>query len=125
MSGDWFALWWPAFLSTVLVETPIVALFLRDRLGLGSALALGVALQCVTHPLFWLTWDLERAFFYQHYGAAVLGFEALVYLIEAAIIWAVLPPRQSGHRLPRAALALLASATANTVSLAVGMLAEG
>ena len=66
MSPDFFDMWLPAFLSTILSETPIYALFLRDRMGLGNALALGVALQFFTHPLFWLAWDAEPMFFYAH-----------------------------------------------------------
>ena len=114
MSAEWFALWWPAFLSTILGETPIVMLFLRDRIGLVHALALGVALQCVTHPLFWLAWEAESDFFYAHYHAAVIAFEAVIFLLEAALILLLLPRRKSPKQMANWLLALLASTTANS-----------
>jgi len=124
MTAAWFSLWWPAFLSTLLTEVPIDALFLERRLGLADALALGVALQCITHPLFWSAWGLAPAFFYDHYGAAVLGFEAVVYLVEAALIWLALPRRNASQRLPNPVLALLTSAFANTASVLIGLLSS-
>ena len=124
MTSVWFDLWLGAFVSTVLAEAPVYGLFLRDRLGLASALALGVALQCVTHPLFWLAWAAEPDLFFDHYGAAVFGFEAAVYTVEAAIIWAVLPRRPASAKLPNLALAFLASATANTSSVLIGMMSS-
>lgn len=122
MSPDWFELWWPAFLSTILSEVPIYALFLQQRLGLFHALGIGLALQCITHPLFWLAWEIDPVLFYAHYDLAVLLFEAFIFLAEAAIVWAVLPRREPWHRLANPVLALLASTTANTVSLVIGLL---
>lgn len=124
MSPDWFALWWPAFLATLLSEAPIYALFLQGRLGLFHALGIGVALQCITHPLFWLAWELEPDLFYAHYDLAVLLFEAFIFLAEAAIVWAVLPSREPWHRLKNPLLALAASTTANAVSLVIGLLQQ-
>lgn len=120
MSAEWFALWWPAFLSTILAETPIVALFLRDRIGLGRALLLGVALQCLTHPLFWIAWEAESRLFFDHYTASVIGFEAIIYMIEAAVIWAFI--RRTTGRFGALSVAFAASTTANTVSLLLGFL---
>ena len=122
MSPEWFELWWPAFLSTLLSEVPLYALFLQGRLGLFHALGIGVALQCITHPLFWLAWEVDPDLFYDHYALTVVLFEAFIYLVEAAIIWAVLPRREPWHRLGNPVLALLASASANTVSLVIGLL---
>ena len=122
MSAEWFALWWPAFLTTILTETPIVVLFLRDRIGLGRALLLGVGLQCLTHPLFWIAWEAKARFFYEHYTASVIGFEAAVYTIEAAVIWAVI--RRTTGRFGKLSVAFAASTTANTVSLLIGILSE-
>lgn len=124
MSEEFFAMWVPAFLATILSETAIYALFLRDRMGLGNALALGIALQLFTHPLFWLAWDAETTFFYQHYDVAVVLFELVIFLAEAGIVWAVLARRRPWHRMPNVALALLASLCANSVSLTIGMLSE-
>lgn len=122
MSEAWFALWWPAFLTTILAETPVVALFLRDRIGLAAALAMGVALQCVTHPLFWIAWEAESEFLYAHYELAVVAFEAVIYLVEAGLIWLALPRREGEQRLAKPLLALLAATTANTISLVIGFL---
>lgn len=124
MSPELFEKWVPAFVSTILSETPVYALFLRDRLGLGAALAVGVALQCITHPLFWLAWDAEADFFYRHYGDSVVAFELVIFLAEAGIVWALLRPRKPWERLPNIALALIASAGANALSLGLGMLSE-
>ena len=124
MSGEWFALWLPAFLSTLLCEVPVYALFLRERLGLANALVLGVALQCITHPLFWLAWDAETVFFYDHYDVAVVVFEVVICVAEAAIVWALLRPRKPWEHMSNVALALIASACANATSLALGMLNE-
>ena len=124
MSPEFFDLWVPAFVSTILAETPIYGLFLRDRIGLGHALALGVALQCITHPLFWLAWDAETVFFYDHYDVAVVVFEVVIFVAEAAIVWALLRPRKPWEHMSNVALALIASACANATSLALGMLNE-
>ena len=124
MSGEWFALWLPAFLSTLLCEVPVYALFLRDRLGLANALVLGVALQCITHPLFWLTWEAEAAWSFANYDDAVLLFEGIIYSVEALIVWALLRPREPWQRWPNVVLAFAASIIANSVSLVVGMLTE-
>ncbi len=121
MSPEWFSLWWPAFLVTVLGETPVVALFVRDRVGIVSALVLGVALQAVTHPLFWLAWEHEAAFLYAHYDAAVLAFEAVIYLVEAALTWLAIRGRWCWRDV---GLALMCSTVANTVSLMIGILTE-
>lgn len=124
MSPDWFALWLPAFFSTLLSEVPIYALFLQGRLGLFHALGIGVALQCITHPLFWLAWEVDPDLFYDHYALTVVVFEAAIYLVEAAIIWAVLPRREPWHRLRNPVLALLAAMAANSVSLVIGLLQQ-
>lgn len=124
MSPEWYSQWWPAFLTTLLAEAPIFALFLRGRLGLGPALAMGVALQAVTHPIFWLTWERWADYFFAHYDASVWTFEAVIYLVEAALVWAILPRRRPWQRVPNAALALLASTVANSTSLVIGMLNE-
>ncbi len=124
MSDEWFVLWLPAFAATVMSETPIYALFLRDRMGLGNALLVGVALQCITHPLFWLTWEAEADWCYANYGWSVFMFEAIIYSVEAAIVWAVLKPREPWQRWPNGVLAFVASIVANSVSLVAGMLTE-
>jgi hypothetical protein len=124
VSPEWFDLWWPAFLSTILGETPVVMLFLRDRIGLVHALALGVALQCITHPLFWLAWEAGNDFFYAHYQAAVIAFVATIYLLEAALILLLLPRRKDPKQMANWLLAALASTTANTASFVLGLLSE-
>jgi|GEM_PF-2377560 len=124
MSPDFFAMWVPAFVSTILSEVPIYALFLRGRMGLGNALALGVALQMITHPLFWIAWDAEPMLFYAHYDLAVVVFELVIFLVEAAIVWAVLRRRRPWQHVPNVVLALLASLCANGVSLTIGLLSE-
>lgn len=124
MSDEWFVMWLPAFFATVLSEVPVYALFLRDRMGLANALMIGVALQCITHPLFWLTWEANAEWCYANYDSSVLLFEGVIYSVEAAIVWALLKPREPWQRWPNGVLAFAASIAANSVSLVVGMLTE-
>ncbi len=124
MSPEWFDQWLPAFLTTVLAEAPIFALFLGGRLGIGPALAVGVALQAVTHPLFWLAWERWADYFFAHYSASVWAFETVIYLVEAGLVWVALPRRRPWERVPNLVLALVASTVANSTSLVIGMLNE-
>lgn len=125
MSDYLFELWGPAFISTILIEAPIVAIFIRHRLSIVVALILGVALQAVTHPVFWLSWDTLGAWPYDNYGLALGLFESTIVLIEAGLIWVALPKRRPWQRLPNSGLALVASLVANTTSVVVGMLHQG
>lgn len=119
MTPELFQAWWPAFLTTILVETPIYTLFSQQRLGLANALIVGVALQAVTHPCFWLAWDALGDFAYTHYIPAVVGFELVITLAEAGLLLWVL-----GRANPRTGFAtgLLASTVANVSSILVGLL---
>ena len=121
MSEHWFSLWIPAFLLTILVETPVVVLLTRRRIGWGAALALGVALQAVTHPLFWLTWERWQRFFFSHYLASTAVFEAVIFLAEAALIAWVVPRRERSSR-RHAVWAVGVSTLANSASLLLGIL---
>ncbi len=125
MSDYLFDLWVPAFISTILIEAPIVALFVRQRLTMVAALALGIAFQAVTHPVFWLSWDALEAWPYDNYELALGLFESTIVLVEAGLIWLALPTRRAWQRLPNGWLALIASLVANATSVVVGMLHHG
>jgi hypothetical protein len=122
VNEELLTLWYPAFATTILVEAPIYALFMAGRAGLVWALLTGVALQALTHPIFWLSWGALGQWPYENYVLAVGLFESTIVLVEAAAVWLVLPPRRPWQRVPNLALALLASVVANTTSVVVGLL---
>lgn len=124
MSEYLLPLWREAFATTVLVETPIYALFLWKRLPLFHALLIGFALQALTHPLFWLSWDALGTWPYDHYALAVGLFETTIVWVEAAAIALALPPRRPWHRWPGFGLGLVASLTANAISVLVGVIQQ-
>ena len=86
--------WWPAFLLTIAIETPIYALVLRRRVGLRRAVAASLLLNAATHPLAWHVYGLRPS-----PAGYVIG-EALVWLAEAVLLYgasrhrALLPARR-------------------------------
>lgn len=125
MSEHLLGPWLVAFTTTVLVEAPIYALWLSRRMRIVQALLLGFALQALTHPVFWLTWDTLEEWPYDHYALAVTLFESVIVLVEALVVFLVVPRDRPWHRLPRSWLALFASLSANATSVLVGLLHEG
>jgi len=122
LSEHLLPLWREAFATTILVEVWIYALFLWRRVPIVHALLIGVALQALTHPIFWLSWDALGAWPYANYELAVALFEVTIVGVEAlAIAWAI-PRRRPWQRLPNLALGLIASLVANTTSVVVGLL---
>lgn len=122
MSEHLLGLWHEAFATTVLIEVWVYALFLSRRLPIVHALLIGVALQALTHPIFWLSWDALGAWPYDNYLLAVGLFETTIVGVEAVSIAWVLPRRRPWQRLPNLALGLVASLVANTTSVVVGLL---
>jgi len=110
MVGAWFM----AFISTILIEGPIYALFARGIWRVPKALAMSVILQLTTHPLLWLIfYDIQALI--PDYVLAVLIAELGVVSIEAALLSWMWGRGFFG-------LALTAALTANAVSTAVGLL---
>lgn len=122
MSEHLLTLWYDAFLTTILVEAPIYALLMSRRMGLVPALLVGVALQALTHPIFWLSWDALGQWPYDNYGLAVGLFESTIVMVEAVALWWVLPQRRPWHRAPNILNAIAISLVANTTSVVVGLL---
>jgi hypothetical protein len=105
--------WFGAFLSTLIIESPILALFSRGVVSIPRTFAMSLALQLTTHPLLWLVFydlvDLVGA-----YAPALLIAEGVVFGVEAAFLgwmWA-----------GRWRLAAVATLVANLASTAVGLL---
>jgi hypothetical protein len=105
--------WAIAFVTTLVVETPVYVWGLRERLSRWRAGLLAAGLNVATHPLAWmLTARASWAVF-----AAV---EAAVWLGEALLLWALM----RGARARSLALgeACTLSLVANALSAGVGLL---
>jgi len=117
VNDHFLVLWLMAFISTVLVETPIYMLFLRERMHLGWAALVSLGLQMATHPVLWLVWPLVSPEVQDtlSYWQLVLVVEIIVTLVEFALLMLVLGLKDWRR-------ALLASLVANTTSTVVGLL---
>lgn len=112
--GD--ALGWPwaaAFVATVWIETPVIALAGRDVVSIPRAFAQSLGLQLTTHPLLWWSFGAltERL---GGYLPALLVAETAVLIVEAALLaWLWRPHRRA---------AIFAALSANVSSTVIGLL---
>ncbi|MFO0751652.1 MAG: hypothetical protein U1F43_39195 [Myxococcota bacterium] len=114
MTAGWMLLWFKAFVTTVLVETPYYALFLHGQVGgVWWAALVSLGLQMTTHPVLWLVWPHVQRLV--SYPVLIVVAETLVVLAEAGLIMLVIG-RARWRR------ALLASLVANAASTLVGLL---
>ncbi len=113
MTADMLLPWLGAFLSTLIIESPFLALFARGVASVPRVFAMSLALQLTTHPLLWLVfYDLVDAV--GGYVPALLIAEGLVFAVEATFLgW------MWGGRWRLAAAATL---VANVASTVVGLL---
>jgi hypothetical protein len=109
----------PFLLLTWIVELPLLGFLLRPFATWTRSVAAGLLATGLTHPLLWFAWPrvvpLERYPWYLATG------EALVALVEAAVLWGAVFRWRRGT----AGLALLASIATNAASCAVGLLVQG
>lgn len=101
-----------ALALTVAIELPVVLLVLRGRKWRRTLLAVLLA-NGLSHPL--LHFALPHALAPEPKGRFILVGELAVFVLEALLYWLLVRPR------PRAR-AITASAVANAVSYAVGLL---
>jgi len=113
MTAEMLTTWLAAFASTIIIETPIVALFAKDFMPVRRSLGMSLILQMTTHPLLWLTFfDLMDAV--GSYTTALIIAETLVFVVESSLLawmWG-----------GRWRWAFLTAFTANVASTAVGLL---
>lgn len=113
MNDDWLLMWLSAFVTTILVETPIYMLFLQARMHLGWGALVSLGLQMSTHPLLWIIWPhVQHAL---DYTPLVIIAEVCVVLVEGALLVLVMGTAYWRR-------ALLASLVANATSTIVGLL---
>lgn len=113
MTDEVFTAWMGAFASTIIIESPIIALFAKGFISVPRALAMSVVLQMTTHPLLWLTFydfmDLVGG-----YEPALVIAEGAIFVVEACLLawmWG-----------GRWRWAFLTAFVANAASTAVGLL---
>jgi hypothetical protein len=107
--------WLAAFLITLAVEVPIVALLLRRHLGLAQAAAIAVLAQIATHPALWF---LVPQF--DPYLLWVAVAESGVVLVESAIFATALHRSGADRWIARGFLvALVANLITTTIGLAM------
>lgn len=109
-----------AFTLTCAIELPVYCalLMLLARIPAHAALGLGLAVNVVTHPLLWLTFDRLDAWLGSYVPAFVAG-EVGVCVVEWAILAVSLRRRDLG-RWSLAAIVVIA----NGLSAAVGLLVD-
>lgn len=109
--------WALAFLSTLVVETPVYFLALRRNFGGKGALAVSLLLNFATHPIAWSTiMAAHRPFPY-----LFLAVESTVTLIEGLLLLAA--GRSRFARQPiRLGTSLVVSLAANGFSAGLGLL---
>jgi hypothetical protein len=113
MNDSFLLQWLGAFASTIIVESPIYALFARPFASVPMALLMSLAVQMTTHPLLWLNFDrLDAAI--GSYPLTLAVCEVTIVIVESLLLgW------MWGHRWRLAAVAAL---VANSASVAVGLL---
>jgi hypothetical protein len=113
----------PYLAATLAVELPVVVLLLRRRCGMARSALAGLLASVVTHPGLWYIWPLVISPY--RYALYVVTGEALVVMVETAVLFAVAVrvARPRYRTRPRAwGLALLVSLAANGFSCSAGFL---
>jgi len=107
-----FADWAFAFVLTIAVELPVCWLVLRSQ-GATTVRLLWVAAICsvLTHPLLWYV----LPDFFDRYTTFIVVSELAVTLLEALVLWRLVPTKNLSF-------ALLAAAAMNAASVAIGLL---
>jgi hypothetical protein len=108
----------PYLALTWAIEVPLLVYLLRADASWRRLVGVGLLCSGVTHPLLWFAWPkvvpLER------YPLFVATGEALVFAVEALLIWALIFGARRG-RMGRSALASLAT---NAASFGVGLVLQ-
>jgi len=112
--------WAIAFATTLLAESPVYVLFTRRSFTTGTALAVVLILNLVTHPAAWTAFRYGRISF--PYG--FLAIEAAVALAESLLLFAAGRSRFTRRPL-RGSTCLAISLAANSLSAGLSLLVWG
>jgi hypothetical protein len=107
----------PYLAATWAIEVPLLVYLLWRHASWRRSVAVGLLASGITHPLLWFVWPRVVPLWSDQ--AYLASGEALVFLVEAALIW-LLVFRGKRRGIESAALASLAT---NAASCAAGLLA--